>query len=484
MWLDELNDLVVKLNTKIDQHREILRKSESATRYGLIDPLLTALGWDLSDPAQVLTEYNSGNGRADYAMVPGNGPPSLVVEAKSLFTPTAQGIAQSINYCLQDGIKYFVVTNGDDWEVYETHRPVPMQEKRVTAFKITDMNQSTVIGMLWLWRGNFKVGDPAMPAPPPPAEELPTTPSVSVAPPAKPTPPLAVSPSHQGGSNGAPTTSLDHVPPGVPLSELNPSSGNNPPQFMTFPGGTRKPLGKWNRIQVVTVEWLAETGRLKELDCPLTGPHGNYLVHTTPYKRNGTLINKRRQVNQYWIDLNYTAVRQIRRAILILNAVGVDPATVFVSSSAQASTSSSQPYPSSPATSPPRRAVSKAAPVSAGVPLSELDPGKGQPPPQFMTFPGGTRKPLGKWNRIQVVTVEWLIETGKLNESDCPLTNPRGTHLVHMSPHGQDGKRFWGPKAIKQYWIDVSHSAEGQARRARDILNATSVDPATICVSS
>ena len=90
MWLDELNDLVVELSTKIDQHREILQKSESATRYCLIDPLLTALGWDLSDPAQVLTEYNSGNGRADYAMVPGSGPPSLVIEAKSLFTPTAQ----------------------------------------------------------------------------------------------------------------------------------------------------------------------------------------------------------------------------------------------------------------------------------------------------------------------------------------------------------------------------------------------------------
>ena len=60
MWLDELNDLVVELSTKIDQHREILQKSESSTRYCLIDPLLTALGWDLSDPAQVLTEYNSG----------------------------------------------------------------------------------------------------------------------------------------------------------------------------------------------------------------------------------------------------------------------------------------------------------------------------------------------------------------------------------------------------------------------------------------
>ena len=329
MWLDELNDLVVELSTKIDQHREILQKSESATRYCLIDPLLTALGWDLSDPAQVLTEYNSGNGRADYAMAPGSGPPSLVVEAKSLFTPTAQGIAQSINYCLQDGIKYFVVTNGDDWEVYETHRPVPMQDKRVTAFKITDMNQSAVMGMLWLWRGNFKDGDPAMPAPPAPAEELPVGPSDPETPPPRSVeqpPTVTVSPPRQPRRDVAPAST------GIPLSEFKPASGQGSPQFMTFSDGTRKPIGKWNRVQVVTVEWLAETGRLKELDCPLTGPHGNYLVHTTPYKRNGTLINKRRQVKQYWIDLDYIAERQVRRAKLILRRCGVDPATVFVSS--------------------------------------------------------------------------------------------------------------------------------------------------------
>ena len=325
MWPDELYDLVAELSTKIDQHREILQKSESSTRYCLIDPLLTALGWDLSDPAQVLTEYNSGNGRADYAMAPGSGPPSLVVEAKSLFTPTAQGIAQSINYCLQDGIKYFVVTNGDDWEVYETHRPVPMQDKRVTAFKITDMNQNAVMGMLWLWRGNFKDGDPAMPVIPPPLEELPKEPTAPTAPPPESTPSVITDPSRQASLEVAP------VQTGQPLNELRNVSGEEPPQSMTFPGGATKTVGKWNRIQIATVEWLIETGRLTEAGCPLTGPKGAYLVDTSPYKQNGTLIRRGKQIGQFWIDLNFRAHNQVRRAIRILNATGVDPATVFVS---------------------------------------------------------------------------------------------------------------------------------------------------------
>ena len=153
MWLDELNDLVVELSTKIDQHREILQKSESSTRYCLIDPLLTALGWDLSDPAQVLTEYNSGNGRADYALAPGSGPPSLVVEAKVPIYPY-RARDRAVDQLLSSGWHRSIsslrmVTIGRRTRL--TGR-VPMQDKRVTAFKITDMNQSTVMGMLWLWR--------------------------------------------------------------------------------------------------------------------------------------------------------------------------------------------------------------------------------------------------------------------------------------------------------------------------------------------
>ena len=472
MWLDELNDLVVELSTKIDQHREILQKSESSTRYCLIDPLLTALGWDLSDPAQVLTEYNSGNGRANYAMAPGSGPPCLVVEAKSLFTPTAQGIAQSINYCLQDGIKYFVVTNGDDWEVYETHRPVPMQDKRVTAFKITDMNQSAVMGMLWLWRGNFDGGDPAMPAPPPPAEDVPITPLTPIEP-----PPATV------GSPLQPRSEVTPPPTGIPLNELTNISGQQPPQSMMFPDGISKSAGIWNRLQIATVEWLVETGRLKVSMCPLSGPGGGVLVNTSPHRRTGTQFHNPRQIGNFWIEAHGKATSQVKRAKDMLNAAGVDPATVFVSSPAQGTAPLSQPYSNSPATSPPQRAVSKAAPVSAGVPLSELDPGRGQKPPQSLTFLDGVRKPLRFWYELQIAVVEWLAETGRLTEFNCPLKTDGGAHIVDTSPVKQNGRPFDQPRQIGNYWIDSFPNAVDQVRLTKTILQRCSVDPATVFVS-
>ena len=50
----------------------------------LIDPLLSALGWDTSDPGLVLPEYSSdsSSGRADYALLRPDGRPAAFIEAK------------------------------------------------------------------------------------------------------------------------------------------------------------------------------------------------------------------------------------------------------------------------------------------------------------------------------------------------------------------------------------------------------------------
>ena len=256
----------------------------------------------------MLTEYKSGNGRADYAMVPGSGPPSLVIEAKSLLTPTENAIEQTINYCIQDGIDYFIITNGDDWEAYETHRRGPMQEKRVTAFKITDMSQSTVMGMLWLWRGNFKSGDPVGPVTHTTEDETGTP------------------------EQGDVTETAVNKSNGDSLNELTDVTGRAAPQFMSFPDGTQKPVSKWNRIQIAAVEWLVETGRLNESDCPLTNSRRTHLVHTSPYRRDGKRFTQPAPIGQFWIDGHASAHNHVSRAKDILDAAGVDPATIFVSS--------------------------------------------------------------------------------------------------------------------------------------------------------
>ena len=82
MWLDELAELIESLKRRSVEHSDALRKNEALTRSALIDPVLTALGWDLTDPAQVIPEYVTINGRIDYAMFAGGGDrPVMLVEA-------------------------------------------------------------------------------------------------------------------------------------------------------------------------------------------------------------------------------------------------------------------------------------------------------------------------------------------------------------------------------------------------------------------
>ena len=75
----------------IEQSEEVIDEAgefisgchEYQTRYTLIDPILTSLGWDISDVNQVEVEYETDWRRVDYALLENpDGGPAIVVEAK------------------------------------------------------------------------------------------------------------------------------------------------------------------------------------------------------------------------------------------------------------------------------------------------------------------------------------------------------------------------------------------------------------------
>ena len=107
MPLEELLSVVETLRGRIAAHGPALRQSEALTRYALIDPLLRGLSWDTADPSQVLVEYHSGGGSADYALLGADGKPRIIVEAKRLARRFRGRCTQGINYCIQQGIPYF-----------------------------------------------------------------------------------------------------------------------------------------------------------------------------------------------------------------------------------------------------------------------------------------------------------------------------------------------------------------------------------------
>ena len=108
------------------QTKAPVNNHETSTRYILIDPILRALGWDLSNPAECVVEYEvarSGNHpatRVDYVLKCATGQPAIVIEAKRIDVESddERALDQMERY-LQDipTAMMAVVTNGQYWEI-------------------------------------------------------------------------------------------------------------------------------------------------------------------------------------------------------------------------------------------------------------------------------------------------------------------------------------------------------------------------------
>ena len=113
MGLDDLVGCIELLKERMQSYRAILEENEIRTRVVLIDPLLRALGWDISDPAMVVPEYKIDNKPADYALLRPDGKPAAALEAKKLGEPLGSHRMQMLNYANMAGIEYAGLTNGN-----------------------------------------------------------------------------------------------------------------------------------------------------------------------------------------------------------------------------------------------------------------------------------------------------------------------------------------------------------------------------------
>ena len=264
MPLESLLALVHKLRERIDAHGDKLRQSEALTRYALIDPLLRELGWDTADPGLVIPEYRSGGVSADYALLD-NGSPAMMVEAKKLGTPLRDAVlAQGINYCLMEGTKHFAVTDGQLWEVYETHKPVPIDEKRIVSFDLKGQPAAEVcLKALALWRPAVEAGHVA-------AGESPV-----------------ITQYVQCDSENE-TDPIPDEHEWQPISDLAPQSGDTPPGEIRLPDNSVVPASAWRSILVESARWLVEGNHLNASHCPVRPPNSKaYRVAVSPVHPSG-----------------------------------------------------------------------------------------------------------------------------------------------------------------------------------------------------
>ena len=320
--LDDLVSVIETLQCRIRDHGAKLRENETRTRMALIDPLLTALGWDVSDPAMVTPEYNVGQGRADYALNGSESIPAAIVEAKRLgHALNDDERMQMLNYANVRGVRYAAVTDGDVWELYEVFKQAPLEDRRLLNLRIANTSAyECALKLLLLWRPNLASGQPVAASEPifraSTERELAEIPSIpnAVTPPASP----EVVPVHSNW---------------VELSSFTAQRGTKHPTTIKFPDDTEYPLASRRDLLLRTVEWLVSNGSLTSNSEPVlvrggNGAKGYCIVNNRSVHPNGEDFAQPRKINGTSLVVNVGSASAVSKAKTLLEHCGIDPATV------------------------------------------------------------------------------------------------------------------------------------------------------------
>ena len=318
--LDNLVQTIETLKQRIRDHGNDIADYESRTRVTLIDPMLCALGWDVSDPSVVQIEPKVENGWADYALLGGNGRAVVFVEAKKLShkeSPIGQIIryAGEENYRNQANITYCVYTNGDTWEVVNVREQQPVMA--VSIFK--DDAAKCALRFLSLWRRSMADGifdtavEPVVEIDPPPVKPEPPEPP----PPPSPTQPVG--------------------PEWTALTEEFESTGEPAPLAIRFPDGREWDMqpNNWRGVMIQTALWLLESGLMTIENCQVTAGTDRakrYLF--SPDRKHSDGIEFKSSVRlpgtSIFMEGHFSARDMVKHTRGLLKHFGRDPSQVFL----------------------------------------------------------------------------------------------------------------------------------------------------------
>ncbi len=111
-------------------------ENEAQVKQAVIVPILRALGWDDSDPAEFKPEYSVDNGRVDYALLGKTGP-LVFIEAKGIGRVDISGEEQLFGYAVNKGVPFLVLTDGDIWGFYLSMAAGAPAERRFYRAELT-----------------------------------------------------------------------------------------------------------------------------------------------------------------------------------------------------------------------------------------------------------------------------------------------------------------------------------------------------------
>ena len=311
--INRLVDEIERVKSQINNSKASLRSSETRTGRTLIDPMLQALGWDTGDSSQVISEYNIGSERVDYALIGTDQKPVAIVEAKALNKPLdGRPLKQLGDYAKNIRRGFSVLTDGNKWELYDNSRRGSFERKRILTVSIAEQSSLLcAVTLLQLWRPHL----------------IPDQPTPSTVPKSAPRPTrrAAVAPSQ----HRLPAPGLGWIT----LEDLGAERWASFPTQVRFPNEEAKDIGSWKSLLIEIAEWLVRDGVLNKNMRPLTkGPDSLYcLVNTRSSHPNGTKIFRPHKLsNGLFLATSGGAVELARKSRNIMEYLRKDLTDVHV----------------------------------------------------------------------------------------------------------------------------------------------------------
>lgn len=326
MPLESLLSLVQTLRERISEHRSTLSRNEMLTRYALVDPLLRELGWDTGDPAIVVPEDTSGQGRADYVLRT-NGQPVMVVEAKSLGSGLQNGARQAVDYAMDANrqARYFAITDGQNWVTYDTNRPA--NDMRVSSFDVMSASPAEAcLKAMALWHPAVE-HDSVIAAETPLVglDAVERDVAEPIVPPVQGHEPALQEQSATQRRSAANTQPGERGQQWTPLSQLYNKKGDKPPIEFIFPDNTRSSISSWRSVFIETVQWLQDRNKLNASICPIPRTKERYIIAAEAVHPTGKDFTDPKSIGNLHAEVNYSGPDVVENARIMIKHVGQDP---------------------------------------------------------------------------------------------------------------------------------------------------------------
>ena len=104
--------------------------NEQAISVGIVLRVLQELGWNAWDPTIVWPEYQTGQGRADFALCHPPSKAAVFIEVKQP-GKAEDAVQQALAYAFQTGVPFIVLTDGRTWSFYLPAEQGSYEDRRV-----------------------------------------------------------------------------------------------------------------------------------------------------------------------------------------------------------------------------------------------------------------------------------------------------------------------------------------------------------------